>query len=69
MKKMKPETAGTTIIGRRKNTVTKPRPRKLLSRSNASPNPRTNSTATHTTVMSTVRHIAPQNAVDVSASQ
>ena len=30
MKKMKPETAGTTIIGSRKNTVTRPAPPERL---------------------------------------
>ena len=69
MKKMNPDTAGTTIIGSRKNTVIRPRPRKLRTSSIASANPRMNSTVTHTTVISTVRHIARQNSLERSASQ
>jgi hypothetical protein len=69
MKKMKPETAGTTIMGSRKKTVTRLRPRKFFKSSSASPKPRTNSTATQTTVMRMVRHIAAQKSCDVNASQ
>ena len=69
MKKMKPETAGTTIIGSRKNTVTRPRPRNVFNRSSASAKPSANSTATHDDRDQTVRHIASQNPTLVSASQ
>ena len=59
MKKMKPETAGTTIIGSRKNTVSRPRPRKFFRKSSARAKPRPNSTATATTVN---EHGAPDRA-------
>ena len=39
MKKMKPETAGTTIIGSRKKTVSRPRPRNSFRNSRASAKP------------------------------
>ncbi len=69
MKKMKPETAGTTIMGSRKNTVTMPRPLNVFNRSRASAKPRANSTPTATTVIQIVRPIASQNPTLVSASQ
>ena len=69
MKKMKPVTAGTTIIGSRKNTVSGPRPRNWRTSSSASAKPSVNSTAVQTTVISTVRNSAAQNSRVVSASQ
>ena len=67
--KMKPETAGTTIIGSRKYTITSPRPRKSLTSSIARMKPSTPSTIVQTTVISTVRQTAVQNSVDRKASQ
>ncbi len=55
MKKMKPDTAGTTIIGSRKYTIRSPRPRNSLTSSNASPNPSSPSTVVQTTSIRSVR--------------
>src|SRR3954462_4131732 len=67
--KMNPETAGTTIIGSRKYTITSPRPRKSLIGSTARMKPSTPSTTVQTTASSTFRQTAVQNSVDFNASQ
>ena len=69
MKNTKPETAGTTIIGSRKNRVSTPRPGNCLRKSIASPKPIMNSIPTATTMKRTVRHIAAQKVPSFSASQ
>ena len=69
MKKMKPETAGTTIIGSRKNRVRGPRPRNSFRKRSARANPTTNSAPTATLVNQNVSHIACQKLPLESASQ
>ncbi len=57
---MKPVTAGTTIIGSRKTTVSRLLPRKLFTNSSASAKPSASSTETPSTVTTAVRNIAIQ---------
>ncbi len=66
---MKPATAGTTIIGSRKTTVSRLRPRNSFRKSRAQREAEHELDATASTVTTTVRQIACQNAPPLSASQ
>ena len=69
MKKMKPETAGTTIIGSRKKRVRMPRPRNSSRNSSASSEAEGELEPDGHDRKRAVRHIALQKGSLVSASQ